>query len=1003
MKKQGKKKKASRGLSWQAPKRSNALVWLVSVLGVAIVVAGIALERSDFAKVHTAISQNHAALRISEVQSDNGSTLRMENGELPDWIEIENIGREEISLKGVSLMLNQQFNKMLSFPNITLGGGESLLVYADANSDAEKDGRMHAPFRLPASGCTLSMFEGGNNILDMVVVPELKRDYSYCRVDEENWEMSAQATPGSKNQIQDYREIDINIQPGDVEITEVVTANRSVFANETGKYCDYVEIHNTSSATINLEGYWLTDDTSKPDKWVFPAVQLPADGYLALHCAAGVQGNSEYLHTGFGLSSDGESIYLYDPQATVVSAVAVPMLEPDKAYSLVNGEWTTIISPTPNKENSHAAAAQLDAELRAENNSAVIISEIMASPEDEEYDWVELYNTSSQAVDLSGYGFSDNSSHPRKWQFPQGSVIGAGKYLAVFLVGNADAAVPGYICAPFSLAAEGGYSVCLATPEGKLLDHVYLPQQIKGIPYGRSSAGECGYLSKTTPGAANDAECLPGMADSARYSVAGGLYTKGDVLSVELFAGEGERIYYTLDCSNPDQNSTLYTGTPITIDSTTILRTRVYRDGYLPSLMKTQSYLYNVKNAEDAPYVVSLVSDPDGLFGYKRGIMVKGPNARPTFPYGAYGEGANFWMDWEREAHIEFFTSDGQTPISQECGIKIHGRNSRAYELKPLKVIARASYGDADFSHSIFPDREYDNYESFILRYAGQDYKYAFMRDVVLTSLAADTGVMYQEAVECICYLNGKYYSTMYVREHMNTFAICRFNGWEGQEDNIDLVKGANGVMQGSNDTYKALEDWLDKHKHDTQECYEAIDSIIDIDNFIEYCTLQIFIGTPDTVNVKRYRNPNGDGKWRWILYDVDRAMRRERIDGFKNLAQGTNARLFQACMHNSIIRERFLKHLNEQLSTTLSAENVVGLIQEQYNRIMPLMDKYLDMMDISKSDYKSMVESFAREVERRHKQVLGDCASYLDIPSSEMKQYFRETYEAIENYKSPF
>lgn len=106
------------------------------------------------------------------------------------------------------------------------------------------------------------------------------------------------------------------------------------------------------------------------------------------------------------------------------------------------------------------------------------------------------------------------------------------------------------------------------------------------------------------------------------------------MLTVELSAGQGDRIYYTLDNTDPDEGDTLYTG-PITITGTTILRTRIYSEGYLESYMDTQSYLYDVNNGDGSVYVVSLVSDPYNLTSDEAGIMVKGPNALPDPPYGS--------------------------------------------------------------------------------------------------------------------------------------------------------------------------------------------------------------------------------------------------------------------------------------------------------------------------------------------------------------------------------
>lgn len=67
----------------------------------------------------------------------------------------------------------------------------------------------------------------------------------------------------------------------------------------------------------------------------------------------------------------------------------------------------------------------MDRQMRLWNKSGVYITEVMASNmstvlpnSNDKCDWVELYNSSSQPVDLSGYGLSDNIGRPRKWQFP---------------------------------------------------------------------------------------------------------------------------------------------------------------------------------------------------------------------------------------------------------------------------------------------------------------------------------------------------------------------------------------------------------------------------------------------------------------------------------------------------------------------------------------------------------------------------------------------------------
>ena len=63
---------------------------------------------------------------------------------------------------------------------------------------------------------------------------------------------------------------------------------------------------------------------------------------------------------------------------------------------------------------------------RARQTSAVVINELMASnstildPQGDADDWIELKNTGTTAIDLSGMYLSDDRANPLKWQFPTG-------------------------------------------------------------------------------------------------------------------------------------------------------------------------------------------------------------------------------------------------------------------------------------------------------------------------------------------------------------------------------------------------------------------------------------------------------------------------------------------------------------------------------------------------------------------------------------------------------
>ena len=971
------------------------LAMIAGLCAVALA-AGWLLDRSGLGTLQASAGSAVEALRISEVQNHNALTLVDDDGQASGWIELVNTGDAPINLRGVCITRDARLNKTFAFPDYVLPPHGYTLVFASGSGVSNRNGDFHAPFRLRKSGgSTLYLYDAGQVLLDSVEVPAMQVDEALCRNGEGEWVVTARPTPGEVNEIVEEHMQDV--REGDVSINEVMIRNLAVFPDEDGDFDDYVELRNRSDRPVNLKGYWLSDSESRPNKWQFPDVTLPAGGCIAVHCSGKNRvENPGHLHTNFKLSSD-ETLYLAQPDGALISALALPELEAGQALSWSRG-WTDMLPPTPGLPNTFDSARALDAAFTGARQGWVMLSEVMASPVDEGSDWVELYNSGNVPVDLSGWGLSDRLSHARKWQFPQGTSIPAGGYLAVFLVGTAGKAPQGYLSAPFALPVAGGCTVSLCLPDGGIVDALYLPQQYAGISYGRGAGGALGYMTNPSPLKANGA-ALKDRPGGAEYSREGGLLHAGESAQVSLTAEPGDRIYYTLDCTDPDETKTLYTGQPISVNDTTVLRTRVYRDGCLPSFMDTQSYLYDVPCADSAPYVVSLVSDPDNLYSEDRGIMVMGPNAPKKFPYGDHGKGANFWMDWEREAHVEVFTGSGETAVSQECGIKLHGRNTRAYELKCFKVLAKGCYGASRFHYPLFHERPYNEYDSFILRYSGQDYKYSFMRDVVMTDRAKYTDLAYMESEECICYLNGKYYSTMYLRENTSAFVLCRKEGWTGQEAALDIVKSGLTVVQGSNDAYAALKEYLRTHDNASQEVYDRIVSEVDVDNFIQYLTLQVVYGPPDTVNVKRYRNTMADGKWRWVVYDFDRGLRggQDSTDGFELMAQGTNADLFKAFMANAPLRERFIEYLDEALGSFLSSEALLQAVDEQYARIVPLMPPYWEMMDLNKKKYDRAVDSLRSSIRQRPTLVLRHCAKYLNLSNDQIRQMFPQAVAAIE------
>ena len=79
-----------------------------------------------------------------------------------------------------------------------------------------------------------------------------------------------------------------------------------------------------------------------------------------------------------------------------------------------------------------------------------------------------------------------------------------------------------------------------------------------------------------------------------------------------------EVIRYTTNATEPNENSLIY-NEPINIKSTTVIRARVFQEGYIPSSVQSRTYLFNISH--DLP-VISLVTDPKNLFGHGSCLIV---------------------------------------------------------------------------------------------------------------------------------------------------------------------------------------------------------------------------------------------------------------------------------------------------------------------------------------------------------------------------------------------
>lgn len=950
--------------------------------------------------------QPTTSVRVNEIMTSNGTAWSDEKGGFGDWVELYNAGSSPVELEGWMLSDKVSALNVFTFPKHTLEPGEYVIVFCDGTLANTPGYTYHAPFGLSSDGDSVVLYNPSEKAVQAINVPALNRDTSYSYIDGA-WQVVSWYTPGMPNEESYFTAMKEYLTGGttsQVVITEIMADNATYLRAADGMYYDWVEICNTGSTSVDLTGWTLTDNPSVVTKWRFPKVVLGPGEYMTVYCSGLDKCENGEYHTSFRLNAEGETVVLSNDKGLPVSSVTYDNLKTDRSYSLYEGSYTTNLAPTPGLANISSSAALIERQFAAENSYKVYITEISAGTsrvddnEGVENDWIEIYNASTVTVDLSGWGLSDEPDQPRKWQFPKGWTIKPGEYTTVDLSGGK------YPEFGISTVTDACECVTLSTPDGTVIDRVPLPKQYASLSYGRID-GQNGffYLMKTTKGAQNVSTGYAMRTPAAVSSIEGGMYD-GPVM-VELSAIPNSTIRYSTDGSVPVSTSDVYTG-PIEINDTTVLRTRVFRDGEYPSETTTETYFVGVSHTVT---VVSMVLDPADLWSDEKGLYVKGPNALPKHPFGSINNGANFWMTWEKSGNIECYTPDGELILDQGCGIRLHGQYSRLEDQKGFKIIARSEYSDEDrFNAQLFSRRDYTDYQSFLLRATSEDGDRARMRDSVLQSLAENTGVMYQENEVAVLYINGAYWGHYNLRERINKYSICQFEGWSDPES-IDLVKANTNVMQGSNETYAKMLAWVKENGVKDDAALAAVEKVIDVDNFIEYMCLEIFTGNTDTLNVKRYRSSTeGDGRWKWILFDLDWAFTTDTDSMSRWIKPGgmgnglrTDNTLFVALMRNATFRDRFLTRFGEMMGNEFTTANVKAKINEMIGILLPEMPAHCERWDFSVSTWKSELATLVSYAESRPQKLLGYTKKALDLSDEEMEHYFGAAIQAIADYKA--
>ncbi len=480
--------------------------------------------------------------------------------------------------------------------------------------------------------------------------------------------------------------------------------------------------------------------------------------------------------------------------------------------------------------------------------------------------WVELYNPTDAAINLKNYKIGTKDKASKAWSLPNKTVAAKG-YIVIYCDKAGEDEDVSALHTNFRL--ESGKDGKLYLFKGnEIVDKLegMAKQPAPNIAYGRKSDGadEWGYQAVPTPGASNYGTTYekvlgePVFSTKGRVKIASGGNTRL-TLSLPKDAPEGTKIRYTLDGSEPTEKSQEYT-TALFFNSTKIVRAKLFCEGYLSPRSTCHSYIFFPSNRKLTLSVVSIMTDNKYLYDEKIGIYVDGSyNSKQK----------NYEYDWRRPMNIEFFETTAQESVINQLGeMRITGGATREYMRKSLGIYANKRFGEKRLNYEFFPDQKpgMKDFKSIMLRNAGNDFDYLFMRDAIIQrTMAQHVDLDWQAWRPVIVYINGEYMGLLNIRERSNEDNI--YTNYDGLED-IDMIENDHELKEGTMDNFNAFKTFYNESGHTLAEYAEWMDWQEYINLMIEniYFNNQDFPGNNNVI----WRPQAEGGKWRWITKDTD-------------------------------------------------------------------------------------------------------------------------------------
>ncbi|MBQ9122030.1 MAG: CotH kinase family protein [Lachnospiraceae bacterium] len=518
------------------------------------------------------------------------------------------------------------------------------------------------------------------------------------------------------------------------------------------------------------------------------------------------------------------------------------------------------------------------------------------------------------------------------------------------------------------------------------------------------------------------------------FSVEAGFY--GKTFHLELSARAGEEIYYTLDGSDPRTSETakkyetaikIYNNnkdanvfsaiTDITLGEYHAPDFKVDKGMVVRAVAKTAdgefgtvgSNTYFVKKNEGYYSdfrVISMVTDGDYLFHPATGAYMVGTDYYKwlkSSDYVEYDPGdvqnpTNYnkqGKETEFPVSIQVF-ENGKAVYSDNVGARIAGNWTRAGGQKSFRLYARKEYGSSKMKYAFFDEltnvngEQIKKFDKVTLRNGGNDHILHF-RDAFIQELAKGLELDYMAAQPYILFVNGEFWGFYLMREKPEDYYIKSHYGIEDKDvcviKNGELDSGADEDLE----EYRQFTIWAATADMSVESNFKSFCEQMDVQSFMDYMTVETYINNHDwaseyTNNWMVWRSnvidetlPKADGKWRFILYDLDFSSglydspdTAYDYDGLNNnfvvFEEYNLPQILRNLCGNESFRKQFYDNYIRIVENNFDAKKVKKLLEEYVKKYKPAMqDTHLRFdMEWAAGLYEDEADKLCRFFEKR-------------------------------------